>query len=40
METVIKSIRDLKVYRIAYELAMEIFEITKKFPKRRNIFIN
>jgi hypothetical protein len=26
---VIKSIKDLKVYQIA----MEIFEITKKFPK-------
>jgi len=29
----IKSIRDLKVYERAYKLAMEIFEITKKFPK-------
>ena len=29
----IKSIRDLKVYNVAYGLAMEIFEITKKFPK-------
>ncbi|MEI8349146.1 MAG: four helix bundle protein [Candidatus Omnitrophota bacterium] len=29
----IKTIKDLKVYEIAYKLAMEIFEITKKFPK-------
>ena len=25
--------RDLKVYQLSYELAMEIFEETKKFPK-------
>ncbi|MFL6286217.1 MAG: four helix bundle protein [Pyrinomonadaceae bacterium] len=25
--------RDLKVYQLAYRLAMEIFEETKKFPK-------
>jgi len=30
---VIKSVKDLKVYQMAYRLAMEIFEITKKFPK-------
>ena len=29
----IKSIRDLKVYRVAFELAMKVFELTKKFPK-------
>lgn len=29
----IKSIRDLKVYNLAYKLAMDVFEITKKFPK-------
>ena len=29
----IKSVRDLKIYNVAYKLAMEIFEITKKFPK-------
>jgi hypothetical protein len=29
----IKSVRDLKVYRKAFDSAMEIFEITKKFPK-------
>lgn len=29
----IKKIFDLKVYNLAYELAMEIFEITKRFPK-------
>jgi four helix bundle protein len=30
---VIKSVRDLNVYQLAYRLAMEIFEITKRFPK-------
>jgi four helix bundle protein len=30
---VIKSARDLNVYQLAYRLAMEIFEITKRFPK-------
>jgi len=29
----IRTVRDLKVYRKAFKLAMEIFEITKKFPK-------
>jgi len=29
----IKSFRDLVVYQKAYKLAMEIFEITKTFPK-------
>jgi len=33
MKTVIKSVKDLKVYQLAYKLAVEIFEITKKFPK-------
>ena len=33
MGKVIKSIDDLKVYKLAYKLAMEIFEISKKFPK-------
>jgi four helix bundle protein len=28
----IESAKDLTVYKLAYELAMEIFEITKKFP--------
>ena len=28
----IKSVRDLKVYRLAFETAMEIFEISKVFP--------
>jgi four helix bundle protein len=30
---VIKNFKDLKVYQLAYKLAIEIFEITKKFPK-------
>ena len=29
----IHSIRDLKVYEVTYKLAMEIFELTKRFPK-------
>ena len=29
----IKSIKDLKVYNIAFELAMEIFNMTLDFPK-------
>lgn len=29
----IKSIDDLKVYNLAFELAMEIFKLTLNFPK-------
>ena len=29
----IGTVRDLKVYRKAFDSAMEIFELTKKFPK-------
>jgi len=29
----VKSFRDLEVYKIAYELSIEIFELTKSFPK-------
>jgi four helix bundle protein len=32
-KTVIKNVKDLKVYLLSYHLAMEIFETTKKFPK-------
>ena len=28
----ISSVRDLDVYRVAFETAMEIFEVTKTFP--------
>lgn len=28
-----KGYRDLKVYKLAYKLAMEIFQITRSFPK-------
>ncbi|MCK4252784.1 four helix bundle protein [candidate division WOR-3 bacterium] len=28
-----KGYKDLKVYNLAYKLAMEIFEITKSYPK-------
>ena len=29
----LKGHRDLKVYQLAYKLAMEIFEVSKSFPK-------
>ena len=29
----IKSIQDLKVYMLSFELAMTVFELSKKFPK-------
>ena len=29
----IESFRDLKVYKLAFELQQEVFEITKSFPK-------
>ena len=29
----VRSVKDLKVHRLAYALAMEIFETTKGFPK-------
>ena len=28
-----RGFKNLKVYQLAYQLAMEIFEISKKFPK-------
>lgn len=33
VNSVIKTYKDLSVYQLLYKLAMEIFEITKKFPK-------
>ena len=33
MASIIKSVRDLEVYRIAFEAAMKIFKISKSFPK-------
>ncbi|MDO8525378.1 MAG: four helix bundle protein [Candidatus Omnitrophota bacterium] len=29
----IRSVKDLKVYNLSYQLALEIFDITKRFPK-------
>ena len=29
----IKSVKDLKVYKVAFDLAMEIFKLTLDFPK-------
>ena len=31
--------RDLKVYKLAYKLAMEVFEITKSFPKEEKYLL-
>jgi four helix bundle protein len=31
--TTLQGHRDLKVYQLAYRLAMEIFEVSKGFPK-------
>ena len=31
--TKIRTVRDLKVYRKAFDSAMAIFELTKEFPK-------
>jgi len=28
-----RNVRDTRVYKLAFELAMEIFEISKTFPK-------
>jgi len=28
-----KNVKETKVYKLAFELAMEIFEVTKTFPK-------
>jgi four helix bundle protein len=33
IKKVIKNVKDLRVHRLSYQLAMEIFEVTKKFPK-------
>ena len=32
-KNVIKTYRDLEIYKLSYQLAIEIFSITKKFPK-------
>jgi hypothetical protein len=28
-----KNVKEARVYKLAFELAMEIFELTKEFPK-------
>ena len=33
MGKLIRDVKDLTVYRKAFQVAMEIFEITKTFPK-------
>ncbi len=32
MSELIRSVRDLDVYRLAFDTAMKIFELSKKFP--------
>lgn len=32
----IKSIDDLKVYKLSFDLAMEVFMLTKKYPKEES----
>jgi len=32
--------RDLKVYQLAYELAMDIFQLSKQFPREEFYFFN
>ena len=34
--SIIKCCKDLRVYQLAYKLAMEVFWATKKFPKEEN----
>lgn len=29
----LRSVKDLKIYNLSYELALKIFELSKKFPK-------
>jgi four helix bundle protein len=33
MDDLIRNLKDLKVYKVSFDLAMEIFELTRKFPK-------
>lgn len=33
MEKPIRTINDLKVYKLAYDLAMQIFEVSKEYPR-------
>lgn len=32
-DNIIKSVKDLRIYNESYRLAMEIFHLTKRFPK-------
>ncbi len=32
-DNTIKSVKDLRIYRESYRLAMEVFHLTKRFPK-------
>ena len=36
----IETAKDLEVYKFAYELAMEIFELTKHFPPEEKYALN
>jgi len=32
----VKNVKETRVYKLAFELAMDIFEVTKKFPAEEN----
>ena len=34
----VKSFRELEVYKLSRQLAEEIFEVSKGFQKKRNVF--
>ena len=35
----VKSFKDLEVYKLSRQLAKEIFEVSKKFPKKNCILL-
>ncbi len=35
-----KGYRDLKVYSVAYQLALDIHEVTIEIPERREVFFD
>jgi hypothetical protein len=36
-EYMMKKVEDLDVFKLSHSLALEIFEITKSFPKKKNL---
>ena len=35
-----KKVEDLDVFKLSHSLALRVFELTKKFSRRRSIWIN